>query len=221
MKNKDHYLLKNKDYFGNARMDLIGLLPKGDNKVLEIGCGTGSTGQKLKSEGKASEVIGVEIMAWAAKEAEGKFDKVICGDIEIIDLPFEKDYFDYVIAGDVFEHLGDPWAVLRKISFFIKKDGYVVASIPNIRHWHIIRDIVLKGEWSYEKQGILDETHLRFFTKKSIIKLFENNGFETIEILPIFKLVSQKSKSWFFDKLTFGIFEEFIVRQYMIKAKKQ
>ena len=219
--NKKKYLIKSKkeDYFNSTRWDLIRLIRNGNNKVLEIGCGTGNTGRALKENGKATEVIGVEIIPEIAKTAGTKLDKVICGDIEVLDLPY-REYFDYVIAGDVLEHLYNPWAIINKIKIYIKKGGYVIASIPNVRNWRILKDLILKGEWKYVSAGILDNTHLRFFTKKSIIELFKNNGFSEIRIIPAFKVKSKKNKFNLINIFTFGLFEEFFTTQYIVKARK-
>lgn len=219
--NKKKYLIKSKkeDYFNSTRWDLIRLIRNDNNKVLEIGCGTGNTAKALKEKNKAVEVIGVEIVPEIAKIAETKLDKVICGDIESLDLPY-REYFDYVIAGDVLEHLYNPWAIINKIKIYIKKGGYVIASIPNVRNWRILKDLILKGEWKYVSAGILDNTHLRFFTKKSIIELFKNNGFSEIRIIPRFKVKSKKNKSNLINTLTFGLFEEFFAIQYIVKARK-
>ena len=219
--NKKKYLIKSKkeDYFNSTRWDLIRLIRNGNNKVLEIGCGTGNTGRALKESGKAAEVIGVEIIPEIAKTAETKLDKVICGDIEVLDLPY-REYFDYVIAGDVLEHFYNPWAVINKIKIYIKKGGYVIASIPNIRNLHTLKDLIFKDEWRYVNAGVLDNTHLRFFTKKSIIELFKNNGFGEIKVIPTFKLKSKKSKPYLVNILTFGLFEDFLTTQYIAKARK-
>ena len=220
--NKKKYLIKLKEenYFNSTRWDLIRLIRNGNNKILEIGCGTGNTGRALKESGKAAGVIGVEIIPEIAKIAETKLDKVICGDIEVLDLHFDRGYFDYVIMGDVLEHLYDPWGVVSKVRHYIKDGGYIIASLPNIRNWRIMKNLILKGEWEYTDAGLLDNTHLRFFTKKSIIKLFEDNGFGEIEIVPAFKTKSKKNKSNLINVLTLGLFEEFLTGQYIVKARK-
>jgi len=220
--NKKKYLIKSKeeDYFNSTRWDLIRLIRNGNNKILEIGCGTGNTGRALKESGKAAEVIGVEIVPEIAKIAETKLDKVICGDIEVLDLHFDRGYFDYVIMGDVLEHLYDPWGVVSKIRCYIKEAGYVIASIPNVRNWWIIKNLVLRGKWEYADAGLLDDTHLRFFTKKSIIRLFQSSGFRIVSIVPAFRLYPT-SKSNIMNTLTLGLLESFLARQYIIKAKNE
>jgi ubiquinone/menaquinone biosynthesis C-methylase UbiE len=213
-------LSKEKKYFNFTRRELIKFVKKGNNRVLEIGCGTGNTGRALKEEKKAMEVTGIELIPEIAEAAKSKLDRVICGDIEVLDLPFREEYFDYIIAGDVLEHLSDPWKTLNKIRRYIKRGGYIIASIPNVRNWRIIRDLILKGKWEYSQSGTLDDTHLRFFTKKSIIKMFKNSEFGKIKIVPVFKTDSKKSKSHLINIFTFGLFEEFLTPAYIVKAIK-
>lgn len=209
------YQVKGRDYYSNVREELIGMVDKGKNKILELGCGTGNTGYALKEVGAAKEVIGIELVPKVAQEAKMKLDKVICGDVEVIDLPFEEEYFDYILCGDVLEHLRDPWLVLKKIKPYLKRGGYIIASIPNIRHWRILRDLIFKGKWQYTREGILDDTHLRFFTRREIIKLFQTADFEI-------KKISYKlgKKSKIVNAATFGIFNDFLAIQFLVTAKK-
>jgi methionine biosynthesis protein MetW len=211
-------LKKNNSYFSDIRWDIISLIPAGGNKILEIGCGTGITGKTLKEKNKAVEVIGIEKIANIAQQAEKNIDKVITADIEILELPFDDEYFDYVILADILEHLYNPSAVLNKLRKYIKKDGCIIASVPNIRYWKILIDLVLKGKWTYCSEGILDDTHLRFFTKKSIIELFQSAGFTVDTIAPRFKLQPKKYDN-FLNNLTLRLLEEFWTMQYIIMAK--
>lgn len=211
---------KDKTYYCQARTDLINFVQGKKQKILELGCGTGATGKKLKKLGKADEVVGIEIAVDIGKMARLNLDQVIIGNIETIKLPFQKEYFDYIIIGDTLEHLYDPWSTLKKVSFYLKKNGYVIASIPNIRYRQILKDLVFNGRWEYVKAGILDDAHIRFFTKYSIIKLFLKANFKIVEIVPIFMVKNKGSKNYYFNLLTLKIFEEFLTEQYIIKAQK-
>lgn len=212
-------LKKHEDYFSRTKWDINELVRDGDNIILEIGCGEGNSGKNLKEQGKAVEVVGVEKVPEIAEIAKTKIDKVICADVEFLKLPFSKEYFDYVIIGDVLEHLYDPWMVVSELRQYLKRGGYIIASIPNIRNWRIIRDLVLKGEWEYCSEGLLDDTHLRFFTKKSMMRLFESKDFEVNRIIPRFKF-RPTSKSNILNNFTLGLLEGFLARQYLIEAKK-
>ena len=212
-------LEKHKTYFSFTRFDLIEFVDKGDNRILEIGCGEGNTCIALKEQNKAIEIVGVEKVSKVAQIAEAKVDKVICADIEAADLPFSEEYFDYVIMGDVLEHLYNPWILVNKLGRYLKKGGYIIASIPNIRNWRIIEDLVLKGEWKYCSEGLLDETHLRFFTKKGVLGLFQSECFVVNRIIPRFKLLPT-SKAKIVNSLSFGLLEEFLTVQYVVKVRK-
>lgn len=212
-------LRKHEGYFSRIKWDIIEFVRDGDNKILEIGCGEGNSGKALKEQGKAVEVVGVEKVPEIAEIAKTKIDKVICSDVEVVKLPFSKEYFDYVIMGDVLEHLYDPWKVVSELRQYLKRGGYVIASIPNIRNWRIVRDVILKGEWKYSHEGILDDTHLRFFTKKSMISLFESRDFVVSRIIPRFKFLP-RSKHKTINKFTFGLFEDFLTRQYIVEARR-
>lgn len=198
-----------------TRNDLIDLISQGDNKILDIGCGAGNTGARLKEMGKAKEVIGVELLEYAAKKAESKIDKVIIGNIEEIELPYDG-YFDYIICGDVLEHLIDPWSTLKKVKHYLAPQGYLIASIPNIRQWRVIGSLLLHGRWTYTDTGILAKGHLRFFTRTEIIKAFSEAGF-TVELISCSNsFVGIRSK--FIKLVTFGIFKDFFIYQFVIKA---
>lgn len=211
------YEEKNDVYYSQIREDLINLISGKDNKILDIGCAGGEMGKVLKKMGKAKEVVGIEICKGIALKAQEQLDKVICGDVEKINLPFEEGYFDYIIMGDVIEHLIDPWSALRKISRFLSTRGYLIASIPNISYWRIIKDLVLFDKWEYQKAGILDKAHLRFFTKRSMVEMMKEAGFE---VRSIRARRSLGTKAKLFDLVTLGIFRKFFESAYIIKCKK-
>jgi len=185
------------------------------NRVLEIGCGTGNTGETLKRLGKAIEVVGIEQEPEAAQLAAGKLDRILRMSVEEEALSLPPEYFDCIIAGDVLEHLQDPWAVVSRLHSCLKPGGRFIASVPNIRNWRILRSLVLAGRWEYTPSGILDRTHLRFFTKRSLAALFDREHFVVEQIVPRFAFWPG-SRSKVFNRLTFGLFEEFLTFQYII-----
>jgi GT2 family glycosyltransferase/acetyltransferase-like isoleucine patch superfamily enzyme/MoaA/NifB/PqqE/SkfB family radical SAM enzyme len=143
--------------------------------VLEVGCGCGATLLKIKDIFKNARLYGVEINPNTAKIASESVE-IVGYDIENDTLTCELDTFDYIIMADVLEHLRNPWDVLKRIRQYLKRDGHIIASIPNIMHFSIIRNL-LKGIWRYEESGILDKTHLRFFTLNEINNMFSDSGF--------------------------------------------
>ncbi len=210
---------KDAKYFSSARWDVFNLVEGEGNRILELGCGLGQTGALLKKHGKAVEVIGIELNPEVARSAQANIDHVICGDVERIELHFPENSFDYVVAGDILEHLIDPWAVLHRIRPFIKLGGYIVTSIPNIRNWRILVDLMLRDDWKYCEEGLLDRTHLRFFTRSTIVRMLREAGYEIDLICPAFRF-APKSKSAVFDRISGGILEPFIARQYLARARR-
>jgi 2-polyprenyl-3-methyl-5-hydroxy-6-metoxy-1,4-benzoquinol methylase len=155
---------------------VVGLVPRA-GKVLELGCATGYMSDVLTSRLGCS-VVGIEICAEAADRARAHCEQVIVGDAET--LAYEQVLggrrFDAVICADVLEHLRDPGRLLRRLRPVLADGGCVIASIPNIAHGGV-RLALLTGEFRYRATGLLDETHLRFFTRESISDLFEAAGY--------------------------------------------
>jgi len=155
---------------------IVSLVPPA-TRVLEFGCATGYMSEVLK-ERLGCTVVGIEIDPGAAALAEAYTERVIVGDAEKIDYAAELagEEFDVVLFADVLEHLKEPADVLRRVRPFVAEDGVVIASIPNIAHASV-RLALLGGEFRYREWGLLDDTHLRFFTRASIQDLFEETGY--------------------------------------------
>ncbi len=146
------------------------------SRVLEVGCSSGYFGEALRQAGH--EVWGVELSAKAAARAREKLDHVFVGTIEefLANDALQGITFDYITFGDVLEHLVDPVRVLKACRRFLSSNGCIAASIPNVAH-KAVRLMLLEGRWDYAEFGILDNTHLRFFTRKSIVDMFTEAGF--------------------------------------------
>lgn len=172
----DIYSTKSDGYFANARDDVLGFVPDGVARVLEIGCGSGEFGAVLKRRGGVS-VVGVELVEAAAAIARERLDQVIAADVQHQDLDLPEQAFDCLVCNDVLEHLVDPWTVLARLRRHLAPGGWLVASIPNVRHQKVVRRLLWPGEWRYEDKGVLDRTHLRFFTRLSARALVESAGF--------------------------------------------
>ena len=174
-------------YDDRPRTDLLNLIPEPCKHILEIGCGTGATGSLLKSKNPNLVYVGLEIDEQAARTAGTRLDKVITADVEKMpgnQWPFETESFDLIIAADVLEHLYDPWRVLHLLRSLLKRDGKILLSLPNTQNINLIANLV-QGNWTYEKFGLLDATHIRFFTWHEIEKLIQGTGYR------ILKTVSQ------------------------------
>lgn len=146
-----------------------------NKKVLDVGCGAGYLGEIFKKNG--CYVVGIESDYDRARVAEKVLDKLIIDDIENIeDLDYPDNYFDVIVLADILEHLKSPDTVLIRLRKYLNKDGYIVISLPNIARIDI-RLKLLCGNFNYEDTGILDKTHLRFFTKKTASGLLERCGY--------------------------------------------
>jgi len=207
---------KNIHYYFSARDDLIRLIPPQARRILEVGCAGGMTGKALKEKG-VEEIVGIEINEEVAQSGKCFYNQLIIGDIEKVNLPFEEEHFDCILYGDVLEHLVDPWRVLKEHHRFLKR-GTIICSIPNIRHYRIIKKLMFKGKWEYTGDGILDRTHLRFFTLDSIQTMLNEAGFEIRELV---KRLSGAFWLRWINRLTGNRLAEFLVRQYIIVAIKR
>jgi 2-polyprenyl-3-methyl-5-hydroxy-6-metoxy-1,4-benzoquinol methylase len=165
---------KDEGYYAQSRDDVMSLIPPEARTILDVGCGKGILGRKLST--RERKVCGIEKDPVVAEEASRHLETVVVGDVESVSLPFTERSFDCLIFADILEHLKDPWEVLRSMRRFLSEGGEVVASIPNVRHYKVIRSLV-RGHWNYTRSGILDITHLRFFTLEGIRSLFEQTGY--------------------------------------------
>ncbi|MBN1941233.1 MAG: class I SAM-dependent methyltransferase [Candidatus Diapherotrites archaeon] len=188
-------------------------LAGGGNKIIEFGCGKGFVTEQLQKHG--NKVTGVEINTENAKRAKKFCSKIFIGDIEKMDFRKLGSGFDVALFGDVLEHLKNPEGTLGKTGRILGKNGRVIASIPNIANWKI-RLGLLGGKFDYAEQGILDKTHLKFFTLKNAKKLFNENNFVIEKILTVPSApVPGSSAKRLLSKLVPGLFSF----QFVIVAK--
>ena len=169
--------LSNRNNSHTLMVELVG----GTKRVLDVGCATGYLAEALGERG--CTVSGLEFDAEAAEKARPHLERLVIGDIETMDLAdaFGDDRFDVIVFGDVLEHLRDPLAALRKAKALLADRGSVVASIPNIAHGSV-RLALLAGRFDYQDLGLLDSTHVRFFTRSSIEDLFREAGMVPIDV---------------------------------------
>lgn len=165
----------------NMSQALIARMVGAGKRVLDVGCATGYIAEVLRELG--CSVSGIEYDADTGEQARPYLDKLVIGDVERVDLvaEFGAGCFDVVIYGDVLEHLVDPVAVLVKTRDLLARGGAVVASIPNVAHG-AVRLSLLAGEFAYRETGLLDNTHLRFFTAATVGSLFRDAGYTPVEL---------------------------------------
>ena len=176
------YNNKSNVYYRNARPEMLQFLPKNFDKILDIGCGEGLFAYSIREKSNRDiELWGIEPMEKQGLEAKKKLDKVLIGKSEDVLNEIPDNYFDVIFFNDVLEHLVDPYNLLKLIKSKLSNDGFIVSSIPNVRYHNTFMDLVLNKNWDYKSFGVLDKTHLRFFTRKSIVKMYESMDFEIIE----------------------------------------
>ena len=161
--------------------DLLRLLPANSKRLVEVGCSSGALAREYKKINSDCHYTGIEISSEYATQAARHCDTVLLLDIESVDENFIHSNLvaDTWIFGDTLEHLKDPWVLLRKIRQSISSEGCVVACIPNVQHWSVQARLSC-GQFRYEESGLLDKTHLRWFTRQTIAEMFDMTGFQTI-----------------------------------------
>ena len=151
----------------------------GGKRVLDVGCSSGYLARPLVARG--CTVVGLELDPTAAAEAREVCDEVLVGDVETMELPFEPGSFDVVLCGDLIEHLRDPEAFLARVRPFLRADGRLVLTTPNVANW-AMRLGLLAGRWRYTERGILDRTHTHLFTRSTLVETLERAGYRVVEL---------------------------------------
>jgi 2-polyprenyl-3-methyl-5-hydroxy-6-metoxy-1,4-benzoquinol methylase len=165
------------DYYRQSRPEMLRFVPSNARRVLEIGCAEGAFAETVKNR-NGCEVWGIEYDATAASRASAVLDRVLVGDADEQVAAVPDGYFDAIVCNDVLEHLIDPSTTLTVLRSKLTADGVIVASLPNIRHLPALGKVLFRKDFPQEDFGIFDRTHLRFFTRKSMRRLFDEADFE-------------------------------------------
>lgn len=169
------------EYYQNSREDLIPFLPEKYLRVLEIGCGEGNFWNLLNQD-ETLEIWGIEPNSNAATVARTKAHQLFeCLFDECIN-EIPDNYFDLIICNDVIEHMPDHDRFFEQIKTKMASKGHLIGSLPNVRYYPVMRSLIFKKDWPYEDAGVLDRTHLRFFTNKSMRRCFEEHEFNIIKL---------------------------------------
>lgn len=169
----------NTSYYRNERPELQALVPSGCRRVLDVGCGEGHFGEQLAKK-TGCEVWGIEPVDAAATAASGRQTIVFTGFIEDA-FPLVDRKFDLVCFNDVLEHMPDPWKCLRMTRELLTENGQILVSLPNVLHYHEFLSILKTKDWRYTDAGIMDRTHLRWFTRKSALRMLEESGYTIMQ----------------------------------------
>jgi SAM-dependent methyltransferase len=215
-------------YFDTLRDEIEPLVPPNPSMVMDIGCGEGVTSRWLKRIRPNITTIGVEIDPSVAAVAASAVDRVLVVDLNQ-GLGALADYegrVELLLLLDVLEHLQDPWARLTEFKRLLAPAGVVIASIPNVRNLKVLGPLLFSGEWRYQSSGILDRTHLRFFTRRTVLELFSGAGYEIQRIAFTGPLQRSRIKSlsggtaYLANLALGGALKEFVAHQYVIRAVK-
>jgi SAM-dependent methyltransferase len=203
---------KPESYYGQGRPELVALLPARLGRVLDVGCGSGGVGRAIRD--RADALVGVELNPEAAERAREVYDMVLVGRVEKR-LDEAGGPFDTILAYDVVEHLPDPVAVLRRLRAAAAPGALVHVSVPNARHFSLVRDLVLRGTFGYEESGHRDNTHLRWFTRRDLVALIEAAGWQAertahAPLSPAGRLA---------ERMTRGLSAEFLVHQWSVLGR--
>lgn len=203
------------NYYQHRRPEVLALVQTPPAKVLDIGCGAGIFSATVKEKFSA-EVWGVEMSPVAAQEAADRLDRVHTGTFEEVASQIPDGYFDAIFFNDVLEHMTSPEAALQAVKRKLAPDGKVYASIPNFLFAENIIRLLKTRDWEYTDSGILDRTHFRFFTRKSILRFFDTNHYQVERCQPLNAINSAKWRlmGW----ITRGYTADFLPMQYGIVA---
>ncbi len=167
-----------------ANPELLDKIPLAAKTILDVGCAQGALGADYLRRNPACRVLGIEMDEAAAAHARQRLSEVFVGDVEKTPMPFEvPDGIDCIVYGDVLEHLTDPWAVLKEHAKYLSPQGTVLVCMPNVEHWSFAAKL-LTGSFDYEDQGLLDRTHLRWFTPRTMARALTEAGLVLADAAP-------------------------------------
>jgi 2-polyprenyl-3-methyl-5-hydroxy-6-metoxy-1,4-benzoquinol methylase len=205
---------KDTNYYSCIRREILPLLPADCERILEIGCGKGNTLRWLKDERTDSKWLGgVDMFTHSDTQF---LDYFRVGNIETLDLQLEPCSIDVILCLDVLEHLVDPWKTVANLQRYLKPGGSLIASIPNIRYFKASLPLLFLGRWRYEAEGILDITHLRFFTKESALALMQSSNLQLTGCIATG--LERGRKAWWLNLATFGTCRPLLEFQYLIRV---
>lgn len=206
-------------YHDNVRRDVFPYVPRPAGSVLDVGGGVGATAAALKSEGYCDKIGVIDLFAPDVKQSGVDFSySASLEDPEVLQkIKRDQGRFDTILCLDVLEHLFDPWKIIRELEELLAEGGCIVASIPNVQHYSVVGPL-LRGNWELKDAGILDRTHIRFFTRNGAIKLMTGSG---MKLEFVTTLLRKKSRIGRLNMLTMGVFENFLTTQFLVRVRKQ
>jgi predicted TPR repeat methyltransferase len=201
-------------YYTQARPELVAHLPARLGRVLDVGSGAGAVGRAIR--GRADRLVAIELDVEAAEAAREIYDLVVVGSVTDV-LDDAEGPFDTILAYDVLEHLPDPAAVLRALRGIAAPDALLHVSVPNARHWTLVRDLVLRGSFAYTDWGHRDQTHLQWLTRRDLVDLLEACGWAVERTTH----APSSPPGRLLERATRGLSAEFLVYQWSASARRR
>lgn len=204
-------------YYQSERRDLLSYIPRQGARLLDIGCGEGGFALMLKRECGYTEVWGMELDGKAAQVASTRLDRVIRGDAAhtVDELP--DNYFNLACMNDVLEHLMWPEDFLKRLRPKLAPGGRIFCSVPNIRQYRLLWNLIQHQDFEYAEAGLLDRTHVRFFTRRTFLSMLARAGYEPVSVIGW-----GTTKSWKFkilNALTFWRSDDMRHSHFFIQAR--
>lgn len=202
-------------YYAHERPELVALVESDAERVLDIGCGEGAMSSAIQRDRNAREIWGIEVVESVAQRAQENpaLARVLSGDIAALMPELPDSYFSHVMAGDVLEHLVDPWQVLTDLRSKLRPGGLLICSIPNIRNFSFLAKLLFQGRFEYKDSGVMDRTHLRFFARADIQKMFVDAGYTQVQIGPV------RPKKHLAKQVARLIFGDLVIKGFLITAR--
>lgn len=169
----------------------------------------------IREHCEVGEIWGVEVVPEVAEEARGNpaLDRVLCGDISDLIDELPSASFSHIVAGDVLEHLVDPWTVVARLRDCLEPGGKFICSVPNIRNFSFILELLFRRRFAYRDSGVMDRTHLRFFTRRDIEELFRAAGYSDIRIGPV------RPKKALIKRVGRALFGDLVIKGFLVTAR--
>jgi 2-polyprenyl-3-methyl-5-hydroxy-6-metoxy-1,4-benzoquinol methylase len=203
-------------YGGNDNEDVLRGLGKISGRLLDVGCGEGSWAPRLRAAG-AHELVALDPSAEAIERARERYDAALVGTIEGTHLSELGGVpFDVLIVADVLEHLIDPWLALNTLRSWAAPGALLAVSVPNMRFYRLVGNLLARGEFEYERYGVRDWTHLRWFTRHSLARMLHASGWE-----PRRWVTSNSTKGKLLAKLSEPLANDFLRQQLTVVAQAQ
>jgi 2-polyprenyl-3-methyl-5-hydroxy-6-metoxy-1,4-benzoquinol methylase len=204
-------------YHDWVRNDALAVLPQRVGRVLDFGGGVGATAARLRNDGRADHAV---LFDQVADNAAPGIDAAASANLDTIAdvrrLLAQHGPFDTVLCLDILEHLSDPWAIVGAIEAAMAPGALLVVSVPNVRCYQVVLPLVFRDRWAYVDAGVLDRTHLRWFTRSSAITLAQGSGLAVQTVRP----GDMRRRDRLLNRLTLGMFERFLALQYLVVVRK-